>query len=368
MGDYFKYCKGGAELQAYFIAKTMTKNMKVHYIFIKNPEHFKSKKLQRIDDGIILHPLKRLNYGIFHKFFFLHYWELSRLLDDLNPDLIYQRGVRAHVGIVVKWCKRNNKKLVLGISSEANCSRRGILDLNNFFLSYPFKILDSFLSVTGLKNADIIVAQNHIQQKLLLQNFNRDSIIIPNGHPIPLSPIKKSDLPIVCWIANIKENKQPQLFIKLADKCRDLNVKFVFAGRPGKGSCQRNIIEETKKVPNLTYLGELPLKKTNELLLKSSLFVNTSIIEGFPNTFIQAWMRENPVVSLNCDPDDIIKSYKIGYHSGKFEQLTKDVRYLLENEEIRKKMGKKAREYAIKNHNIEKISKQYLEVFNKLLY
>ena len=78
-------------------------------------------------------------------------------------------------------------------------------------------------------------------------------------------------------------------------------------------------------------------------------------------------MRETPVITLNCDPDNIIKSQRIGFHSGSFEQLVKDVRCLIENEDERKKMGVKARMYAIKSHDIEKIEKKYFKVFERLV-
>lgn len=365
LGDYFKYLKGGAELQAYFIARKLGEDNQVHYIFVKKP-HYGRKKYQRIDDGIILHPIKQYDYRIFGKFFILNYRELLRLLDDINPALIYQRGVSAHIGIAARWCKNNNKKLVLGISMETNCSKSDILDMTNNFFSYPSKIINGFFTFIGIENADLIIAQNHRQQKLLRQNFNQNSEVIPNGHPVPPPPFKKADPPIISWIANIKMLKQPEIFIKLAENCQDLNVQFVYAGRPAQGSYQNILMEKTKKLPNLKYLGEIPFEMANELLSKSSLFVNTSLTEGFSNTYIQAWMRETPVVALNCDPDDLIKSYRMGFHSGSFEQLTKDVRLLIENEKERHAMGERARKYAVENHDIEKIGRRYLEVFEKL--
>jgi len=126
------------------------------------------------------------------------------------------------------------------------------------------------------------------------------------------------------------------------------------------------LLEKTSKLSNLKYLGEISYEETNELLSKSSLFVNTSTTEGFSNTYIQAWMRENPVVTLNCDPDDLIKINKIGFHSGSFKRLVKDVRYLIENEDVRREMGKRAREYAFKNHDIKKVGKRYFKIFNIL--
>jgi len=363
--NYFEYTKAGAELQAYLIAKKLAKKYKIHYIFIKNPD-FGREKIRRIDEGINLHTLKNHNYRIFGKFFFLNYHELSRLLDCIDPDVIYQRGDRAHIGIAARWCKTENKKLVLGISMDRNCSKKNILNLKNKFFSFPCKIINGFFTFNGIKNVDLIVAQTYHQKKLLMKNFNKDSIVIRNGLPIPSPPFKKDELPIVSWIANIKPLKNPEIFIKLAENCKDLDVKFVYAGRPAKGSYQKMLFEKTKGLPNLKYLGEMPFEKTNLLLSKSSLLVNTSSTEGFSNTYIQAWMRETPVLALNCDPDDLIKSHRLGFHSGSFKRLVKDVRYLIENEDVRREMGEKARKYALKNHDIEKIGKRYLEIFNNL--
>lgn len=365
MENYFNYCKGGAELQAYFIARKLIKESEVHYIFVKHPG-FNGEKFHRIDDGIILHPIRRYDYKIFGRFLFLNYRELLKLLDDINPDLIYQRGNGTYLGMVTKWGKKNKKKLVLGISENITCFKRGVLGLNNKLFSYPSNIINGFFTFVGIKNADIIIAQSHQQQKLLQQNFNQNSLAIPNGHPVPLPPFKKADPPIVSWIANIKKLKQPELFIKLAEACQDLNVQFIYAGRLAQGSYQNMFMSKIKKLPNLKYLGEIAFEKTNELLSQSSLFVNTSLHEGFPNTYIQAWMRQIPVIALNVDPDDLLKKKQIGLHSGHFEQMTKDVRFLIENEKERHAMGERARKYAVENHDVEKIGRRYLGVFEKL--
>ena len=116
----------------------------------------------------------------------------------------------------------------------------------------------------------------------------------------------------------------------------------------------------------MEYIGEISYEKTNELLEKSSLLINTSLTEGFSNTFIQAWMRETPVITLNCDPDNLIKNNKIGFHSRSFEQLVRDVKYLIGNKDIINQMGKNARKYSIEHHNIEKIGKKYIDTFENL--
>ena len=368
LGNYFKYFKGGAELQAGFIARKLAENHRVHFIFINPLKNTGENKIPEIDDGIFLHSMKRYRKKIFGRFFFINYRELLKLLNKIDPDIIYQRGSKPYLGIISRLWKKNNKRLVFGISMDTNCNKTGILDLNQKIFQYPSKIIDGFFTITGLENANLIIAQTKFQQEQIGINFKKKSIVIPNGHHVPSAPFRKTDPITISWIANIKTWKQPEIFIKLAEKCKNLEARFVYAGRPTTGEYQKMLSRMTEKIPNLTYLGEIPFEKTNELLSQSSIFVNTSLKkEGFPNTYIQAWMRETPVVTLNFDPDDIIKKHKIGFHSGNFEQMVKDIRYLVENVDKRREFGKLARKYAVKNYDMDKIGKRYLEVFEELI-
>ena len=367
LGNYFKYYKGGAELQAYFIAKKLINTSTVHYIFNRPPINSKINFIPKIDDGIFLYPMKQYRNRLFGKLFFLNFFELIRLLKKIDPDIIYQRGGKPYIGISSRLLKKNNKKLVIGISMNDNCYKNKILNLDHNFLSYPSKIIDGYFTLQGIEKADLIIAQTEYQQTLLKKNFNKESIIIPNGLPVPKPTFKKEEPPLISWIANIKPLKKPELFINLAEKCRDLNVKFVLVGRSSRNSYQKMLIQKTKKLSNIEYLGEISFERTNELLSKSILLVNTSVTEGFSNTYLQAWMRETPVITINCDPDSIIKSNKIGFHSGSFKKMIDDVKYLIDYVDELKNMGKKAREYAIKYHDIEKIGNEYLYVFERLI-
>ena len=195
--------------------------------------------------------------------------------------------------------------------------------------------------------------------------MNINSTTIYNMHPVPNTPFVKSNPPLVVWINNIKKIKRPELFIKLAKRCKNLNAKFTLAGRLQKGLWGENFLKKISETSNIDYIGEITLQKANELLDKASINVVTSKSEGFGNSNIQGWLRETPTVSL-IDPDNILKKNSIGFHSKNLEQMVNHVIYLIKNGDIRKEMGKRARQYAVKNHNIEKIGINYLEIFKDL--
>jgi glycosyltransferase involved in cell wall biosynthesis len=100
------------------------------------------------------------------------------------------------------------------------------------------------------------------------------------------------------------------------------------------------------------YLGEKSQKEVNEFLARAHVFVNTSLHEGFPNTFIQAWMREVPVVSLHVDPDEVLGRERIGIHAGSEEELRDAVRMLVVDPHRRAEYAVRAREYARRRHSL----------------
>jgi len=370
LGCHFNYNKGGAEIQADLLANYMIE--KGHQINYIRKGGKNSKKPRKYKKNYWIYQVKKplLNKNIFS---YKNRGFLYKLLNKIDPDVIYQRGIH-FADMISYYGNKNDIPVVSGISQDDMCSRNNLTLNPKGFLN----LINNLIKEKYHQKSKMIISQTERQKKLLKKNFSVNSVVIPNGHEVPSKKrIKKTKPPIVCWIGNMKKWKQPEIFLKLAKELDYINARFVYCGRlPSNNVYKNKIIRKTKDLPNVDYLGEVPFDKTNELLLKSSIFVNTSAslsnskyerTEGFPNTFIQAWMRKTPVISLNFDPDGIVKKFRLGRISGDFNTLKNDVKELIKNEKLRRRIGEKARDHAVEKFDMKKIGKRHLQIFKTLL-
>lgn len=350
MPSFYGQSIGGAEYQSYLIANELIqRGHDVHYIYISDSNPIR-KKL----NGCTLHPLKKIrNTNRTGLQTILYFMSIVLLLKRIKPNVIYTRGRSAVSLICSIYAGFTTTKSVWHISHDNNLLQPRLVMSFKEIIRYPEQKL--FLLV--LQFFDKIIAQTKFQADRLLLSYNLKSYVIPNGQSTTNLNINKKnqDKIRILWIANMKPFKQPEIFVRLANTIENKkDYLFVMIGRISKNKELCHIINNTE---NLVYLGEVTNKIVNEYLSKGHILVNTSLSEGFSNTFIQAWMRGVPVISLNVDPDNIIKNEGIGFHSGCFEQMVKDVINLCKSHRLRMIMGNKAHKYAIEKYSIQNIKK-----------
>ena len=278
-------------------------------------------------------------------------------LKEMKPGIIYQRAGFSATGVAAFYAMYKKCKFIFHIAGDRDIEKIGLP------WTHPHKIPEIMLIKYGIRKADKIIAQTKFQAEQLKKNYNKDAIVISNGHPLPEDCIKPQDKISVLWIANWKVVKQPEIFIDLVKQLKDMrDVRFIMLGRTDR---YENLVAKAGE-NSVEVMGEVPNDQVNILLSHAHVLVNTSQQEGFSNTFIQAWMRGVPVISLQVDPDDILKNEKIGFCSGSFDQLVTDTRRIIEEKEMRECMGKRARKYAIENHSLDNI-KKIIELFSELL-
>jgi glycosyltransferase involved in cell wall biosynthesis len=286
------------------------------------------------------------------------YWvdaiPLYRALQTLRPDVIYQRVGCGYTGIAAHYARRNKARMIWHVASDADVSPRSTLfySRRNFIQFYMEKGCIAY----GIRHANTIVVQTEHQAAELARAYGRKAdAIVPNFHPEPSETIDKSGPLCVVWVANLKPLKQPEVFVRLAARLRDLSgVRFIIVGamQGGPKDWREQLMRDIQNATNLEYSGAKTQREVNELLARAHVLVNTSVGEGYPNTFIQAWQREVPVVSLNVNPDGVLDRQGIGICAGTEQGLEEAVRPLLVDSALRNEYGVRAREYAARRHSL----------------
>ena len=202
----------------------------------------------------------------------------------------------------------------------------------------------------GLLKTDYIVVQNDFQRKSLMDNYGKDSILIPNIWSVldNTKSLEISSTIEAIWVGNLRKIKRVEWFVNLARKYPTLSFVAV-----GGSTGDEDYFNECKalfaQVPNLQYLGSVSFHMSNSLIQKSKILICTSEFEGFPNTFLQAWANHVPVLST-VDPSGVVTQNNLGLVAETEEQLCENLQ-ILTNEETYKKIQISIDEYFNKNHS-----------------
>jgi glycosyltransferase involved in cell wall biosynthesis len=284
---------------------------------------------------------------------------LYRALRRIAPQVIYQRVGCGYTGICAWYARRHGARMIWHVASDSDLTRRGLVAGRN-----PLRPLLEKRSIEyAIRHANQVVVQTQYQAELLQKTYARSAdAVIPNFHPQPKELIDKSGRISVIWIANFKPLKQPEVFVRLAAELHDLSdVRFVMVGAPATGSGDQkwsaSLMAAIRSTPNLEYLGEKSQDEVNDLLAHAHIYVNTSLFEGFANTFIQAWMRDVAVVSLHVNPDGVFDREGVGIHAGSEDELARAVRRLIADPALRGSYTSRARRYAGRSHSMQNVQR-----------
>lgn len=343
---YFPFRQGGAEYQAFFLANKLKKSADIIFLY---RDHWDKKKATQ-QNGFTLWPLQPIQIKGVSRPGIFELPRVNKILEKINPTAIYIRGQYTYIAAAAHFVQKKGGKLIWHIANDRN-----VLPFQRGRLRHlPFEYIDKKIIEYGIKHADHIVAQTDYQAGLMQKNYQLNCTVVGNWHPIPDKIVKHENPVNILWIANWKPIKQPEVFIQMVKQLISMpEVSFTMLGRTENYAK----FQADAQKSGIDVKGEVSNHKVNELLSQGHILINTSRQEGFSNTFIQAWMRKVPVISLQVDPDNVLGKEGIGFCSGSFDQLVKDTKRLINDDKLRNEMGERARAYAIKNHSLKNMDK-----------
>jgi glycosyltransferase involved in cell wall biosynthesis len=335
---------GGAETQFYHNSRELAKHpdLEVHLLLEGQP-----RQPPDIIDGVRIHAMP-FNTGWRARFRF------QRMLKSINADIQIQQGISSSTKEVAFYCKWRKSRFIYWIASNMDIDPTiQALEINrNKWFEW------------GMLNADRIIAQTTWQAEKLQENFSRSSTLITNGFPSRESPSAEPRKHIL-WAGRFTPVKRPELFLEIAENMP--GEQFIMLAPLTNQTAFRHHERHKARIRalhNLEFYPGVTIEQVEKYMRNTKLFVNTSITEGFPNTFVQAMWSGTPIASLSFDPDQIIRSQQLGiYPTDDLDGFMENIRTLLHDKNRLNECGMNAWNHTNRHHNLSK----NMELFRKVL-
>ena len=207
--------------------------------------------------------------------------------------------------------------------------------------------------------ASSIVAQSESQRDWM-RRYGRQAVYIPSGFPLP--PWSTERRETILWAGTLRALKRPQLFLDLAAAFP--HQAFVLCGGAGEDAgLATAVAARAATLANLHDTGFVPYAEMAAHFSRARVLVNTSTYEGFPNTFVLAWLHGALVVSLGVDPDGLLSRGGLGVVAHDARDLHAALERALREPAWVAETTARARAYAERTHDIEAVASAYESVF-----
>jgi len=342
---------GGAELQQVLIARCLRKSGHEVSFLVHD---FDQANVMVNEQGIRL--VK--TFGLRDGGFLLKHITPLRLFRGLNiadADVYYQRTASFITGLVSAYCKARGRKFIFAVASNMDVDGSRERAYNCF---------ERALYRYGVRSADVILVQTNDQAQMLESRFRRTGIVIPNIYEMPQT--EETERRYVLWVANFYALKRPQMLLEVARQIPE--CKFVMVGSPvdAEPDVYRDAVAAVEHLPNVEIRGPVPYSEVGSIYSEAFAFTCTSVIEGFPNTYLDALSRGVPVVST-FDPDEIICRHRLGFHCQTVDGMVSSLGNLLSNSELQTALGENGRQYVKSVHAMEVVRDYYDDLLAKLV-
>jgi glycosyltransferase involved in cell wall biosynthesis len=284
-------------------------------------------------------------------------WLSQAVYKHIDADVYIAFGLNNVANDLARFCSENNKKLIL-------CA---IHDLDFDFLSIQSgkDMFDNkrWLKHETLKAAEVVVVQNAAQVGFSHQAGIPKEKVVRISNPIDVLPLPPKEAGnSALWVGRFDANKNAHALLALAKRLPEIRFKMVVSARPTPEEMQ-----EISRHPNVELLDGVRPEHMRNLYLHSFCLVSTAFLEGFPNTFLEAWEAEIPVASLHVNPNELLTEQGLGHLAcGDIEALSKVIRYWSKNPTLSQSIGRKARQYVTEEHETAKVAEQILRVLSKI--
>ena len=279
-----------------------------------------------------------------------------KFLSAERPDWLYWQGADHLWGPLVEIAKFSKVRTIFSAGCDLDVQPRHAAHRRPRW--WP-------LYAWGLARTDRIFVQHDGQLSKLPARWRSKTHVLPKvcilpgvvGDTMAAKPHSEREN-YVAWVAMLGQFKRPDVLIDIARKTPA--IRYVVCGGPitnfmappGYGE---RIMNELRMLPNVEFLGQVAPEKAQQVIADAAVLLSTSDVEGFPNTFLQAWSSGTPVVSLKIDPDRLIQRMGLGTVSGNAECAIAEMTALIDSPQRRDEIAVHAQRFVIENYSATRV-------------
>lgn len=334
--------KGGCEKQAALLALVLKRDYHVKFV-IFYPEFGLESEIIKAS-GLIEEDIIKLNGSLLQKL-----WQLRNVIRKGKFDTMfcYLTAPDFYGTIVGRLC--GVKKIYLG--------------LRNAYLPKGKMVLERIAS----HFATSAIVNNYAGVEVFSKFGIKNHIVIPNCYPNPLEYTTRSERNIieVITVARFVAQKDYETAINAFARASKQNEKlrFKIIGHGALEGTIRGLVKELSLESKVEILINPP--KIIEHLLKSDIYLSTSLFEGTSNSIMEAMDASLPVIATNVgDNCHLVKDGVNGFitKTKDVETISAKILELSESLQMRTKMGHKGNDILRTEFSIEKFRESYLSL------
>lgn len=344
---------GGAELQTMLLATNLaTRGLDVAHIVypLSDPRPLESPAPTLVSRNPWrenrLHPVLELS-------------DVWQALSKADARIVVVRGSGGYVVPAAAWCRFHKRTLVFAASNDLD-----------FDLDRPDR-RRATLRAYGLaaRQARRLVVQTQRQAELAPQVFPAlDPLLIPSfAQPAP--PADPDEAAFFLWADRLTDYKHPEKVLDLAAALPEVPFRMVAPETAETSAELRGSVKaRADALPNVELLSRRSREQLLADMARAAAVVKTSRVEGMPNTFLEAWSRGVPVLSLSVDPDQRIREHGVGLLAeGSMGRFVEQARQLWTDPALRAEIGARGRQFVATTHAPDVVTDRWAELLTAVL-
>lgn len=227
-----------------------------------------------------------------------------------------------------------------------------------------------YLQAFSFRNADLLVMTTERMKGLLVNKYQTppEKIkVVPNyvdtdlHKPMPgIQPVRGK----ICTVGRLHPRKNLNLLIESLGGTSDTSLAMIGTGE------QQQALERLAKDKNVevNFMGAIPHNQVPKEINRCEIFILPSSFEGHPKALIEAMACGVAVIGTDVPGiRELIQHGETGWICQvDADSIREAICKILNNPQLRTRLGEKARKYVLENYNLERVAQMELDAIREV--